>query len=471
MAVSTLTAIGAVLVKALPGIMMMATRAIMNSTFGAKNAHNARIHQERLAKEQRDFTMSLEENRQNFQLETLARNTALQESLLQKNHALRLEEVKLNFESFCKQAEFKLLLDNWPLITPPQVIRASQILPDNTVAMRVFFSHSSDQLFNALVYPFVEQGIRDFIDIYHNFCDTQNILFYHEAYKSNHHGGAVEENIKYMLDEVPVLIVDANVLPDEVRIAFRIWGFGGSSQHGKHQSVFSIPYERKIGSGIPDADYYKSIAITMLAYIKFIIGYSFDAYNLIQYDKAPLLLKVAPYDVSNGKESALLHVPELVEAFGATYSGMANAAWQSKELTAARRCSLHKTQLMFAASVASSMSPAETLELLNESLASWVSLRSEQTVDAFLQEIIADTDLIPKFFSTDDQAYWGELSNAYAATGKNPHPHKALVRAIQKILDCFTGALAQPIVPSAEKPARVYPSLGLTETNPPLLEL
>lgn len=404
--------------------------------------------QEKLASEQREFTLSMEENRQNFQLDMHIRNAELQESLVWRNHMLRLEEVKYNFQIFCDQAEYKALFERWPLITPPQVVRAAQMLQDNTVMLRVLFSHTSDPLFNNVVFPTVEQGIRDFIDIYSNDFDSQNVIFYHEAYKSNFHGGAMEENIKFMLNEIPVLIVDANILPREIRVAFTIWGFGASSLKSKHQSVFSIPYERKLLNGVPDAEYYDDITSKLLAYIKFIIGYSYDAYNLIQYDKAPLLPAVAKreLDFKEKYKYPVMGVPELASVFRAIYCEMANTVWNSKELSDTKRYTTHKTKLEFTKSVLQYMSDDETLALLDESLTAWVSLRSEESVDKFLQSLIDDSGLIVKFFSSDDKDFWGELSATYSATNNNQNRYKNLVPKLQNILDTYTDDIPQSII-------------------------
>ncbi|SFR92169.1 hypothetical protein [Anaeromicropila populeti] len=404
--------------------------------------------QEKLASEQQEFTLSMEKNRQDFQLEMHMRNAELQESLVLRNHMLRLEEVKYNFQIFCEQAEYRALIEKWPLVNPPQVVRAAQMLQDNTIMLRVLFSHTADPLFNNIVFPTVEQGIRDFIDIYANDFDSQNVIFYHEAYKSNFHGGAMEENIKFMLNEIPVLIVDANILPREIRVSFTIWGFGASSLKSKHQSVFSIPYERKLLNGVPDADYYDNITFKLLAYIKFIIGYSYDAYNLIQYDKAPLFPAVAQRELEfkENYQYPVMGIPELADAFRATYCEMAKTVWNSEKLCDTKRYTTHKTQLEFTKSVLLHMSDDETLALLDESLTAWVSLRSKDSVDKFLQSMIDDSGLIVKYFSSDDKDYWGELSSTYLATSKKQHCYKNLVLKLQNILDTYADDIPQTMI-------------------------
>lgn len=422
--------------------------ALAMSAAQVYTAKKNRELQVKLASEQREFTLSMEENRQNFQLDMHMRNAELQEKLVQRSHRLRLDEVKYNFQIFCDQAEYKALIDKWPLINPPQVVRAAQMLDDNTVRLRVLFSHTSDPLFNNVVFPTVEQGIRDFIDIYENDFHSQNVIFYHEAYKSNFNGGAMEENIKFMLNEIPVLIVDANVLPREIRVAFTIWGFGASSLKSKHQSVFSIPYERKLLNGVPDPEYYDDITSQLLAYIKFIIGYSYDAYNLIQYDQAPLLPAVVQreLDFKEKYRYPVMGVPELAGAFRSTYCEMADTVWNAKELSGAKRYTTHKTQLEFVKSVSQHMSDGETLALLDKSLTAWVSLRSKEPVDIFLQRLLDTPGLIVKYFSLEDKEFWEKLSVMYSSTSKKQHRYKNLALQLQKLLDAYADDIPQPIV-------------------------
>lgn len=171
--------------------------ALINSAFSAINGHFTRKQQEKLAEQNCELQMQLEKNRQNFQLALLnqeiqmqikesrqhfqivqsKQNAELQRKLGLKNHALRLAEQQANFENLCKQAEWNYFLKMWPLMNLPSVIRAEQLLPDNTVSLRVIFARSSDPVFAKAVYSLVEQGLCEFVDLYHNEFQSDNIIF------------------------------------------------------------------------------------------------------------------------------------------------------------------------------------------------------------------------------------------------------------------------------------------------------
>lgn len=408
--------IGAAIGAAISGLPLgFIVSGLINGCFSVHNAKKGREQQERLAIESRQLTEQLEENRQDFQLDLHYRNAELQHSLATQNHVLRLEEIQFNFENVCRQLEFKMLLDKWPLLTTPAVMREDQILPDGTVRLRVVFCYTSDQVFNRLVYPFVEHELRNFVDIYHNVFGSQNIVFYHEGFKSSVHGGAVEENLKYALKEVPVLVVDANVLEDEIHVSLTIWGFGDPV--GKHQNVFSLPYERKMAGNAPDKAYYREIGEKLLTYLKFIIGYTYDAYNLILYDRTPLLPQIAAYESEQSAKCCLLNAPEITDQIGKTYKEMAFAVWHSSDsrlLLESRKCDAHKTKLEFALSLKSYITPEEYTAFLDESVTAWAALRSNLTTDVFLQNLAMDPQTVQKYFSLSDKQYWEELCEAYS---------------------------------------------------------
>ena len=294
--------------------------SLINIAANAKNARLAQEQQVRLFELNRDLQMELEKNRQSFQLEQGRLNAELQRELSLKNHELRLTEQQANFENLCKQAEWNLFLKSWPLMNLPSVIRAEQILPDNTVSLRVFFARSSDPVFEKAVYPRVEQGLSEFVDLYHNEFRSKNIIFYHNGFSSEVSGGAVASNIHYALRELPVIIIDSNVLFDEICVSLTMWGFGSAEK--SHFTVFKLPYEPHIANGSFSVKYYSELANQLLAHLKFILGYAYDAYNLIQYNRPPLLPRIAKYEAELGGRGCLLDEPEVENAIREKYEEM-----------------------------------------------------------------------------------------------------------------------------------------------------
>lgn len=202
-------------------VYILATLA--NAASSLINGEKNKKTQEKLALKNRELTLELENNRQQFQVELHLKNTNLQKELNKASYELRFREQQINFENMCKTAEWNKFLDRWPLITLPSVIREQQILKNSTVCLRVIFSRSSNNLFNTYIYPRVEQGLKDFTDIYPNVFASHNIVYYHNAYMNTHHGGAVTENLYYALKELPTVVIDTNVIDEEVFISLTIW--------------------------------------------------------------------------------------------------------------------------------------------------------------------------------------------------------------------------------------------------------
>ena len=155
--------------------------ALINAATGVVNGHLSRKQQEQITKQNQELQIKMEQNRQQFQLEVNEKNAEMQKQLSIQNHEMRLLEQRSNFENLCKQAEWNHFMNKWSLLNVPSVIREEQILADNTVALRVIFTRSNDQIFAKAVYPQVEQGLRDFVDLYHNKFASKNIIFYHNA--------------------------------------------------------------------------------------------------------------------------------------------------------------------------------------------------------------------------------------------------------------------------------------------------
>ena len=124
--------------------------ALINAAASTYNSAQARKQQEQLAEKNRELTLSMEVNRQDFQLELSERNAEIQRELSLQNHELRIREQQANFEKMCLQAEWTKFLNVWPLINMPSVIRAEQVLPDNTVSLRVIFAKATTRYFPGL---------------------------------------------------------------------------------------------------------------------------------------------------------------------------------------------------------------------------------------------------------------------------------------------------------------------------------
>lgn len=399
--------------------------SLINSATAIYNGKKSREQQERLAVENRQLTERMEANRQSFQLEVNERNAQMQKQLSLQNHQLRLDEQRNNFKYMCQQAEWNRFLNTWPLINLPDVIRQEQILSDNTVALRVIFSKSNDAIFAKAVYPRVEQGLREFVELYHNQFQSRNIVFYHMGFNGTTSGGAVESNIHYALKELPVIIIDSTVLLDEICVSFTMWGLGGSEQN--HFTVFRIPYQQRTVDGNIVVEYYQAITNKILAYLKFVLGYAYDAYNLIQYDRPPLLPQVAAFEEANKEKlkvrGCMLADPEVKAALSERYGEIYDSVIGTGETAFAqlpesyKKTILHQLRLEYAESVKDCVAPEQYIKYLDESLDAWVGLRSSLSTEEFLKEIISGELPIHKYFSDDDKTYFGKLKALYNGSG------------------------------------------------------
>lgn len=397
--------------------------SIVNSVTSTVNSSKARKQQEKMAAQSMEFQREMEANRQNFNLEMNEINAQRQREVNQQAHIYRLEEQNHSFENALKSAEWNQFLQRWPLVNPPSVIREQQLLPDDTVSLRVIFAKSADCDFHKYVYDYVEQGLRDFTDLYHNVFGSQNIIFYHNAFLSNNYGGAVESNIHYGLKELPVIIIGTNILMNQIDVSLTMWGLGDSRSFPDHMSIFKMPYQR-----VQDLNYYQQIASRILQYLKFIVGYAYDTYNLIEYNRMPLLPAVAQYEVECNFPDAILAAEELKSIVGKKYNeiyagviGSNSALGLPKDNYMlpcnSKSMNLHVLRLDYAKSVQNWADAQTYINYLDESVEAWVFLRSKLSVSAFLEKLISGELSLIQYCSEEDKKYFVRLDNEFQATG------------------------------------------------------
>lgn len=396
--------------------------SIVNAVTSTANSAASRKQQEKLASQSRDINREMEENRQSFQLEMHELNAQKQRELNQQSHAFRLTEQRNAFENACKQAEWNQFLAHWPLVSYPSIIREPQLLTDGTVPLRVFFAKSADPDFHKYVYLSVEQGLRDFVDLYHNVFRSQNIIFYHNAFLSNVYGGAVEENIRYGLRELPVIIIGTNVLHNQIDVSLTMWGLADSRSVPDHMSIFKLPYQR-----VPDIKYYEQLASKILQYLKFIVGFAYDTYNLTEYNKMPLLPSVAKYELECNFPDAILSAEELRLIMGKKYNEIYNGVIgnlpsDNEEGTKAllpyhtKSMELHRLRLDYAKSVIECADKATFVKYLNESIEAWVAMRTTAQTSEFLSQLLNSPDEIKQYVGQADKDYIEQLANEYKAS-------------------------------------------------------
>lgn len=403
------------------------------------NSYLAREQQERLSEHNQALQIKIEENRQHFQIKQSERNAELQRELSQQNHQMRLLEQQLNFENLCKQEEWNHFLNTWPLINLPSVIRAEQILPDDTVSLRVIFARNNDPVFARGVYPRVEQGLREFVDLYHNEFQSKNIIFYQNGFSGSATGGAVETNIHYALRELPVIIIDCNILLDEICVSLTMWGFGSVEKN--HFTVFKLPYEPHITNGIFSVEYYSELTDRLLSHLKFVLGCAYDAYNLIQYNRPPLLPRIADYEHQFGKNGCLLNEPKLKHAICETYSeiystviGEPNPDGRNSFARlpeSFRSCILHKLRMEYADAMRDYLTDKQYIQYLNDSADAWTALRTNASTETFLRSLASGKLHVFDYVGKDDRQYLEALCAQYDRVQRQ-NLYSSLVKKICK---------------------------------------
>lgn len=407
------------------GIYYIVT-ALIHAASGAVNSGFARGQQKELSQRNHTLQLKMEENRQNFQLEQSERNAALQRELSLQNHQLRLAEQRENFENLCKQAEWNHFLNTWPLMNLPGVIRAEQILPDGTVSLRVIFTRSSDPVFTKAVYPRVEQGLREFVDLYHNDFHSHNLIFYQNGFSGTVAGGAAEVNIHYALRELPVILIDCNVLLDEICVSLTMWGLGSAQK--SHFTVFKLPYEPHISNGSFSVDYYRRIADQLLSHLKFVLGCAYDTYNLIQYNRAPLLPRIADLEYRRGEPGCLLDEPGLRDAIREKYGEIYTAVIGNRTMDGGQSyaclpesfkgCILHRIRMEYAEAMRQYFTDTQYSECLDASVEAWAALRTDEPAETFLRALCSGGKNAASYVGTDDRQYLDAICALYNGAGK-----------------------------------------------------
>lgn len=408
--------------------------AMINAVSAYINGELSRKQQEALAEQNRKVAADTERNRQDFQREINEENALRQQELAVQNHKLRILEQENTFKLQANQAEWQHFLNNWPLVNLPSVVRRSQVLSDNTIALQVIFSKSNDPIFNKYVYPVIEQRLREFVEMYYNRFQSRNLIYYHNAYRSSFSGGGMDKNIHHALSDLPFMIVDANVLPNEIVVSYTMWDLGIQDEANVAHTMFRIPYTQQVApNGNIVQPYYDAITKTMTASLKYVLGYAYDGYNLIHYNRAPLLPKVAALELEEKRYAPMLSQTAVCAQLRKDYTDLYTSVIGTGKQALAQlpgsfvQHSLPRMRLEFAESVKNMVAPAEFLRYLNESLDAWVNLRTTLTATDFLKDLLSDVLPVAKYYTVEDQAYFEKLKAHYAGTDT---PYGTLVSQI-----------------------------------------
>lgn len=399
--------------------------SIYNHDFQRGQATNRLNSQLEIEESKRKFWAEIEKGREDFQLWVNSENMKIAYETNEQNHLFRIKEIREKSNLIMREKEYQQVIASWPLHTPPIVMRDQQLLPNNTVALRVLFSKNNDQ--NFCFYSEVERHLDDFISSYKNCFNSKNIVFFHRAWKDNCAGGAFVDNIRFLMKDLPVLVVDVDMLPGgDIRLSVTAWGFNyGNNTNDSyvHGKAFNISYDP---SRLSDKSYSRELSDSIAAHLKFSVGYIYDLYNLAVYNRIPLLPRVAQYDLDNIErpQLALLNYDDIRATFSNEYSNMYFRLLGKSEaqrlgddlesLPGSRIMLMSDLRFRYATATKGLIPSEEYTQYLDESVQAWSALRTTSDTRSFLRSMLNNPkNSIDKYYSKDDRRHWIRLCSAY----------------------------------------------------------
>jgi hypothetical protein len=383
-----------------------------------------------LQKRSQEAMIALEKLRNSYSVELFERNRDLQRELVMQGHIYRLKEQTRMFNNNVLLADYQKFLSTWPLIVSPDVAKASYELPDGNISLVVILSISNNADFNKFVYPFVQQGLNEFVGILQHSFGVCNIVFFQNAYHSPVSGTGMTENIHCVLKGLPTLILGIDVLPGEICVDFTVWGLGNFEKKAPF-SFFKLPYiigkitqDRKV-----DIVYYRDIADQILIKLKFLMGYTFDCYNYIEFNNPPLLSVVAENENQRKdiRESAkLLSDANFNSMISQYYLEMYSSVFPNTNDGIVLSSFLNKNvdqptlRLNFSKAIRDSITNEEYSIYLYNAICSWVLFRTNKHgIEDFIQKLISDNDKLRQYCDLNDRDFFNAVTEelSYAIEG------------------------------------------------------
>lgn len=379
---------------------LQATNEFQNKLSIQEQKHNLEI-----AEKTQKLQYMLEQNREQFELKKLQATNEFQNKLNIQQHEYRLQEQNHNFDLLCKSEEWKTLLEDWPLNMPPIVVRDFSKSENGKICLQVFLAKSNNETYNKRVYPYVEQGLKDFTDYYTNVLHSENLIFHCNCFKKGYEDGTGSQNLFCVLKQLPVVFIDTKIIGNMINISLILWGFDTKK---KQFTAISLPFEDS-----KEELYYSQLAKEILAYLKILIGYTYDMYELTKNSSMPLLPYAIKHD-EDFKDRVTSYIP-LKSLINISYMDLyknvlGNSSDNSQQLQISE---MHLLRLQYAKILEEYLEEEEFANCLHDSLISWSYLRSKNQVGDFLQEIRNDISndnlLLKKYFGKNDIVYFDEL--------------------------------------------------------------
>lgn len=372
--------------------------------------------QNTIAERNRQLAEQQEQLRQDFQLDMAEKNAVLQRELALENHKYRLMEQAENFRKAEESVQWNALIQSWPLTSLPKPMRENQIdSASDSVKLRVILC-DGDNGFRPL-YPEIENQLDEFILTYGR-LGCNRLIFTRGIKDGQTDIGRHSENIFYALRDLPTILIDCRIKNGMVHVGAEIWGFGNQRSR---ETVFRIPFQPKLREdGKIDPECIKEWQDKTAAHLKTLVGYVFDAYNLITYNAPPMLPRVAAEERKSGTGGAVPYAELLRDNYArlyAEYLGSGDKPCLAENAESFQSQILHEIRLDYALAADDYLTDDAFIRCLDESLAAWTALRSEEKAGDFVGELIGDPSRIAKYVSGSDRDYLLRLSAAYEKKG------------------------------------------------------
>ncbi|MCR4784351.1 MAG: leucine-rich repeat protein [bacterium] len=406
---------------------LQAERATAESEKQRKFAEEQSCRRQEFEREQQikrqEFERQQLQERQDFDLLLNKRNADLQREMAWKNHDYRLEEQEQSFERQMGLAEYKAFLDRWPMVLPVNMLRREH-MQGNLVTLGVFLFKNRDRIDSEIdkfwdvnIYPLVESDLNEWVEnIYRNSFGINNIKFYRDSFRDdNAHHGSLVDVVRYALCGLPTVILESNLLPNELRISFTIWGLGDDSTKRYHQYTFRKQSCRvKTEKGWMNETECRRLADWICACFKMIIGCNFDAFNLAHYNHMPVFPEIAKYELEQRISSTPLLYDDLKKEFTGFYEGIYDLLLGpesafAKDCVNNKLANAYAMRLCYAETLKDFVSKECLNKWLADSVEAWCALRGEKPAEDWLKGLLAGQYSRYQYFDADDEAYFREI--------------------------------------------------------------
>ncbi|MCR4784918.1 MAG: OmpH family outer membrane protein [bacterium] len=376
----------------------------------ANSEENRRVQRE-IQQRNENLQRELQANNQKFQLELAERNADLQRDLCYINHQYRVAEAQFNFQNNVNSAVFQNFLKQWPGVVPSYVLERIQQTNANIASLGIFLYRNSsgqnnaiDQAWNNYIYPVVENQLEMFCNKFkYPPYNATNIIYYHDSFRRDVHGGTIINMLQYAFSSLPIIVLECNPLPSKVSLAVTAWDLGSNLSPAPKHFITTLSYDNfgGISKCLSNASAAEPLANAVTAQFKLMVGFLFDAYNLVNFAQMPVFPLLASSEYEEYKDSSELASTPLADPTVAPkivdmYEQLYDKVLPYKSASADRFTP--ELRLAYAESLVSYVGEEDEegkgilRSMLEDAVRSWVGRRSDMKAEEWLKALNAGHD-------------------------------------------------------------------------------